>query len=191
MNDAVAQAKINELHETFSYGVIYVYSIPDGSHKGRLKIGGTTIDLLKPSKDELDDVAHARIKQQTKTADIKYVLEHVELALTNDNSYFSDYQVHNVLKRSGYSRRSENIKNAHSEWFQIDLSTALNAIKAVKEGREALSTNEKTLNEKQPFPFRPNQLDAIEKTTKVECQVITPDTAESDTNIKLMICYEL
>ncbi len=35
--------------------------------------------------------------------------------------------------RSGYERKTENIKNAHSEWFEIDLDIAKNAIKAVKE----------------------------------------------------------
>ncbi|MBP9816342.1 GIY-YIG nuclease family protein [Candidatus Woesebacteria bacterium] len=73
------------------------------------------------------------MKQQTKTADIRYHLEHAELAVSNDDNYFSDHDVHQVLMRSGYERKTENIKNAHSEWFEIDLDIAKNAIKAVKE----------------------------------------------------------
>ncbi len=37
----------HEIHEIFSNGVIYIYSIPDESHKGRLKIG---ISALTSSK---------------------------------------------------------------------------------------------------------------------------------------------
>lgn len=149
---------------TFSHGVIYVYSIPDDSHKGRLKIGSATV--LGTSQEEIEKAAHARIRQQTKTADVRYHLEYATLAKTNDGKYLSDYTVHNVLKRSGYERISENVKNSHSEWFQVDKPTALNAIRAAKEGRAALNSDEKLNDIVQHFDFRPNQLDAIEKTTK-------------------------
>ena len=72
-------------------------------------------------------------RSQTKTADIPYYLEHAELAVSNDGDYFSDHDVHQVLIRSGYERKTENIKNAHSEWFEINLDIAKNAIKVVKE----------------------------------------------------------
>ena len=157
----------NEIHNTFSYGVIYVYSIPDDSHKGRLKIGSATLSSLRPTQVEIEAAAHARIKQQTKTADVNYILEHAEHALTNNGKYFSDYDIHNVLIRSDYARKSENTKNTHSEWFEVDLTTVKNAILAVKEGREALTTTEKTGDKQLPFPFRPNQLDAIARTNKV------------------------
>lgn len=156
----------NKINETFSYGVIYVYSIPDKIHKGRLKVGSATVASPNPTQENIDSVAHERIKQQTKTADIPYILEHVELAITNDNKYFSDYDVHEVLKRSGYERKAENIKNSHSEWFEVNLEVAKNAIQAVKEGRTALSTKEKTTTQIAQFQFRPNQRNAIDKTTK-------------------------
>lgn len=123
----------NEIGETFSYGVIYVYSIPLDTHKGRLKIGSATVSSSNPTQEEIESAAHSRIKQQTKTADVSYQLEHVELAITNDGSYFSDHNVHEILKRSGYDRKSGNIKNAHSEWFEVSLEIAKNAIQAVKE----------------------------------------------------------
>ena len=156
----------NELHQTFSYGVIYVYSIPDYRHKGRLKIGSATVNSPIPTQAEIDAAAHTRIKQQTTTADIQYVLEHTELAVTKDNKYFDDNYVHNVLIRSGFPRKSENTKNIKSEWFEIDLNTARNAIKAVKEGREALTNKERVAEKTQEFPFRPNQLEAIDRTNK-------------------------
>jgi len=57
-----------------------------------------------------------------------------ELAVTNDNKYFSDTDVHDLLIRSGFLRKSENTRNVRSEWFEIDLATAKNAIRATKEG---------------------------------------------------------
>lgn len=158
--------KGNSINETFSYGVIYVYSIPDGKHNGRLKIGGATLTSSSTTQESIDSAARERIKQQTKTADIDYTLEHAELAITDDGTYFSDYDVHEVLKRSGYERKAENIKNPHSEWFEVSLEVAKNAIQATKEGRTALSTKEKIAPQTSQFSFRPNQLEAIDKTTK-------------------------
>ena len=154
------------INKTFSYGVVYVYSIPGNTHKGRLKIGSATVKANKPTPEDVSRAAHERIHQQTKTADIPYVLEHAELAITNDQKYFSDYDVHEVLKRSGYERKSESTQNARSEWFEINIEVAKNAILAVKEGRTALLTEERLALHTSPFQFRPNQLDAIEKTTK-------------------------
>ncbi|MEI6040601.1 MAG: DEAD/DEAH box helicase family protein, partial [Candidatus Berkelbacteria bacterium] len=156
----------NEINETFSYGLIYVYSIPDEKHNGRLKVGSATITSSKPTQEDIDSAAHARIKQQTKTADISYTLEYAELAVTNDGSYFSDYHVHEVLKRSGYERKPESTKNPHSEWFEISLGVAKNAIQAVKEGRTALTTGERITLQTPQFSFRPNQREAIDKTIK-------------------------
>lgn len=159
-------AKINQIHETFSYGVIYIYSIPDERHKGRLKIGSATLSSQEPTKEEIELAARDRIDQQTVTADVRYVLEHAELAVTNDNKYFSDTEVHDVLIRSGFSRKAENTRNTRSEWFEIDLATVKSAINATKEGRAALSSSEKTNEMTIEFPFRPSQRDAIARTNK-------------------------
>jgi superfamily II DNA or RNA helicase len=162
----VTKSGVQKIHQTFSYGVLYVYSIPDGHHNGRLKIGSATLVSENPTQAEIDNAAHERVKQQTKTADVPYKLEHAELAVTEIGDYFSDYDVHEILKRSGYARKSENAKNAHSEWFEISLDIAKNAIQAAKEGRGSLYTVERTGSAQSEFPFRPNQLDAIEKTSK-------------------------
>jgi len=158
--------KKRSINDTFSYGVIYVYSIPGDQHKGRLKIGSATLISSEPTREQVEEAAHRRIKQQTKTADIRYNLEFATLALTNNNEYLPDYAVHDVLIRSGFERKSENTQNFHSEWFEIDLTTAKNAIQAAKEGRAALNTNERLTASHQQFVFRPNQIDAIEKTCK-------------------------
>ena len=158
--------KSNEINDTFSYGVVYVYSIPDEKHAGRLKIGSATTNSITPTQQDINSAANERIKKQTKTADIPFKLEHAEIAITKRNEYFSDHDVHEVLKRSGYKRKSENISNAQSEWFEVNLEIAKNAIKAVQEGRKSLTAEEKNISEVSEFSFRPNQLDAINKTTK-------------------------
>jgi len=158
--------KLTDINETFSCGIIYVYSIRDEKHKNRLKIGGATISSANPTQENIDIAANERIKKQTKTADIFYTLEHAELAITKQGAFFSDHNVHEILKCSGYERKSESVKNPHSEWFEISLETAKNAIKAVKEGRKALTTEEITVPPIYQFPFRPNQRDAIDKTTR-------------------------
>ena len=155
----------NNIHETFSYGIVYVYSIPQKSHEGRLKIGKATTSSLKPTKQDIDLAAHDRIKAQTKTADIPYTLECAELAVTNDGDCFSDHEVHQLLIRSGYERKTESVKNTRSEWFEVNLEVAKSAIQAVKEGRTALSTKEKSAKSTAEFSFRPNQLEAINRTS--------------------------
>ncbi|MDD2498515.1 MAG: GIY-YIG nuclease family protein, partial [Desulfitobacteriaceae bacterium] len=160
------KSKSNEINETFSYGIIYIYSIPHKSHNGRLKIGSATVNVFNPTEDDINAAAHDRIKQQTKTADIPYILEHAELAVTDDGDYFSDHDVHEVLKRSGYKRKAGIFNNSHSEWFEISLEVAKKAIQATKEGRKALTTKEKAAPKNSEFLFRPNQRDAINKTSE-------------------------
>lgn len=154
------------IQDTFSYGVIYVYSIPVSTHEGRLKIGSATVQGIHPAQTDIDAAAHARIRQQTMTADVPYRLEHAELAVTDAGKFFRDKDVHSVLQRSGYKRKSEHVRNLHSEWFEVGVDKATRAITAVKEGRSALSTKEKTSKHITPFQFRPNQRDAIDKTTE-------------------------
>lgn len=162
----LSSTKAQMINATFSYGVIYAYSIPGEQHRGRLKIGSATLNSANPTQEEIEAAAHNRIKQQTKTADISYRLEYATLGLTDNNEYLSDHIVHDVLIRSGFDRKAENTKNFHSEWFEVDLATARKAIEAAKQGRAALDTNEKLKDTHRPFSFRPNQLDAIEKTNK-------------------------
>lgn len=166
LNQTKGSVERGKISETFSYGVIYVYSIPGKRHQGRLKIGSATVSAQSPTQEEIEKAAHERIRQQTKTADVQYSLEYATLALTDDHKCFLDHTVHEVLKRSGYERQSENVNNAHSEWFRIDLETAKNAIQAAKEGRAALDTTQRLRDTVQEIAFRPNQRDAIDKTTK-------------------------
>ena len=167
-----------EFELTFDYKLIYVFRINDEHHKGYLKIGDATIktdkkyDELKPNSRELNQAAISRIKEYTQTAGIDFQLLHTEIAVyivDNPNSKyhglvkaFRDHDVHNVLKRSGIN----NI-NFHGgkEWFECDLNTAINAIKAVKNNQSSLSGREIT-SDMSPIVFRPEQDEAIKKTIK-------------------------
>ena len=56
-------------------------------------------------------------------------------------------------------------ENKGREWFKVDLEVAKKAIEAVKEGRASLKAGE--IKEIQsPINFRPEQVEAIEKTLK-------------------------
>lgn len=165
--------KKNFNFEIGKYSVIYIYRINDEEHKGSLKIGMTSIDCsweeiekMEPESEELVKASKKRIDECTKTAGVSYEFLYCEAALRKDKEgawkAFTDHDVHSVLKNSGIERKE--IGKAR-EWFLCDLKTAKNAIAAVKEGREALKTKEKSKGQS-PVVFRPEQKEAIEKTVK-------------------------
>jgi hypothetical protein len=103
----------HQISSTFDYNVIYIYTISDEAHRGRLKIGDATLKLdkfdfldEKERKEKMRLAAKGRINQQTKTADIEYELLHCELAITNKRGVFRDHEVHNILLRSDYEKKS-------------------------------------------------------------------------------------
>lgn len=155
----------------FKYKLIYIFAIPDENHKGLLKIGETTIstdkslEKLAPNSKELNQAANERIKQYTGTAAIDFRVLHTELAVRSDkmkSRAFSDNDVHAVLKRSGFKPHDFGEKKGR-EWFEVDLDTAKNAIKAVKEGRISLMGWEISEG-RTPIVFRPEQEKAIKDT---------------------------
>lgn len=153
--------------------LIYVFRINDTAHKGCLKIGEATADNsniwgLEPNSKVLNEAAKKRINQYTQTAGISYDLLYTEVTIYTEKGTlksFSDAEVHQVLIRSGIKRKVFDTKNKANEWFETDLETVKNAIKAVKEGRQSLKQIEKSV-EKNPVIFRPEQQEAIEKTKK-------------------------
>ncbi|MGE5410020.1 MAG: Eco57I restriction-modification methylase domain-containing protein, partial [Clostridiales bacterium] len=138
-----------------------------------MKIGEATSENeniwgLEPNSKALNEAAKRRINQYTQTAGIRYDILHTEVAIFNDKGIlnsFSDSEVHHLLIRSGIKRKIFDTKNKANEWFVTDLETVKNAIKATKEGRDSLAHGEKSFS-KNPIIFRPEQLDAIEKTKK-------------------------
>lgn len=175
-----------------SYKLIYAFSVPYEDHAGLLKIGDATIKTsasaaqLPPNCDLLNAAAHARIKQETKTAMTQYELLYTEIAektvRLDDGSTksvaFRDYEVNEVLARSGYPARKFFDTGKASEWYPVALQTAKNAIKAVKEGRSVLTEAEKTEAERTDSPLadaaprpvivlRDEQKDAVNRTRAV------------------------
>ncbi len=175
-----------ELYNTSSYKVIYIFSMPDDAHKGLIKIGDATIHTnkslneLTPNCDALREAADkGRIKDYTFTVGVKVDLLWAELAIKQKVEEFNgskvtiiqafrDYDVHNVLKNSGKKTQYPNgIKNR--EWFECDLETAKNAIKAVKENRDFLKECEKSDKPifKEIIKLREEQQRAVDKTLSV------------------------
>ena len=183
---------------TAQYNLIYIFAIHDQDHEGYLKIGETSFSSpssykqLPANCDELNQNAHARIKQYTKTALTKYELLYTELARkqvylsdgTIESATFSDHDVHEVLDRSGFDVHKFYDTDKDSEWYKVSLAPAIAAIKAVKQGRNVLSPAEKNGNEidfsvdidsnnayiehkRTPITLRDEQKECIKKTKSV------------------------
>ena len=153
--------------------LIYVFAISDERHSDCLKIGETTLDEDDGSNlfnynEALQEAAHKRIRQYTKTAGIAYQLLHTEISIFVRNGMiftFNDKQVHKVLERSGIRKKEfEGVKGA-DEWYCCDLETVKKAIHAVKNGESSLHPSDVSQG-KMPIIFRPEQRDAIDKTIK-------------------------
>lgn len=159
---------------TTAYKLIYIYEIDDDAHKGLLKIGEASIatektfDQLTINCRDLNKAAKKRIGSQTGTAGINYHLVHTEIAVREKGKYlepFKDKDVHSILERSGIRREIIPVPGAKAtEWFQVDLATAKNAITACKEGRKTLLSSEIVSEEEREIVLREEQEDAIKKT---------------------------
>ncbi len=164
--------------KAFDYKLIYIFRIKSDTHQGLLKIGDTTIytnqpiDKLSPNCKTLNQAAIKRIKSYTTNAGIVFELLHTEFAIRTiigrsgelSLKAFRDHNVHKVLTNSGFNKKNFN-GNRSREWFEIDLSTALKAIDAVKNNQFNLSAS--TLEDGfSPIVFRPEQVEAIQKTLK-------------------------
>ena len=160
-----------QYYSTLKAKLIYIFTINDSAHRGCVKIGEATLDeatdsTLEPNCKELNKAARKRIDQYTKTAGIQYTLQHTELTLSIRGGVittFNDKEVHNVLLRSGIKRHDFSLNNQGKEWFECSVETALLAIKAVKEGRSAISNSE-IVPIHEIIEFRPEQQLAIDKT---------------------------
>jgi len=171
---------MNEIkfEKPFEYKVIYIFKIDDEAHRGKVKIGDATvhtdksIEDLQPNCYELNKASRERIKSYTGTAGIKFDLLHTELAVRTAKDSdtaevvikaFRDHDVHNVLKNSNIPPiKIDNTTG--KEWFETSTETAIQAIRAVKDGKQNLSGE--AIKGFIPIDFRPEQIDAIEQTLK-------------------------
>ena len=153
--------------------LIYVFAINDERHRDCLKIGETTIDEddgsdLFNNAESLNEAAHKRIRQYTKTAGIAYQLLYTEISIFVRSGMimsFNDKQVHKVLERSGIKRKEFEGVSGADEWYCCDLETVKKAIAAVKKGEMSLHPSDITKG-LSPIIFRPEQQEAIDKTRK-------------------------
>ncbi len=155
---------------TLTPKLIYVMRINDSAHAGCLKIGeasipnGCNVFDLQPNSKVLNQAARERIDSYTKTAGINYELIHTETTIYLSGrkvKSFNDKEVHDVLIRSGIHRHKG--ANFGTEWFETDLETVKNAIRAVREGRKSL-LNTETSQGRSPIVLRNEQKEAVAKT---------------------------
>ena len=158
----------------FRYKLIYVFAIADKAHRACLKIGETTCEIdspdkLQPNCTTLNEAARKRINQYTQTAGINYDLKYTEVGYYEREGIkgsISDKDVHRVLLRSGIKKKVFDKKHNANEWFLTDLQTAINAIKAAKEGKTSLLPDEMSYNIEEPVELRPEQKRAVDETKK-------------------------
>lgn len=159
---------------TLKSSLIYIFRINKSQqHEGCLKIGETTIENggyenLQPNCKELQEAAHKRIGDITRTAGVEYELLHAECAaykMKGEVRVVSDHMVRDVLYNSGLKKKIFQMKQKPNEWVITDLETAKKAINAAKEGRFSLSSNQISSN-RNPVIFRDEQKEAIEKAIK-------------------------
>ena len=169
-------------YDVASYNVIYIYTIEDEAHKGLLKIGRSSLSSpysiaqLPPNSPQLNQSAHLRIQQQTKTALVNYKLLYTELAVRpiymKDGSKqigsFVDDDVHNVLFNSRYQARKFFESGRASEWFEVDIETAISAIAAVKRGEKSLLSEVKEVPSfRQTITLRKEQIENVDYTSQI------------------------
>lgn len=171
----MAEEKSKTFENTFSYKLIYIFTIPDDAHAGCLKIGDATLDTdlqpdsLPPNCSALNQAALKRIREYTNTAAVTVQLLHTELALATrqeDGKFitesFRDHKVHRVLENSGIKKKKFE-QSTGAEWFEISIDTAKEAISAVKKQMTSLDET-KSASEFVPIVFRPEQKNAIKQT---------------------------
>lgn len=168
--DEFLEPKAQALYKTAERKFIYVQTVDNASGQfpafdGTYKVGEGTVpeDEVEgdwsPNSSFLRKLAPKRIKQYMKTSGLPFMLGWVELAYRkSDKTWFHDYDVHNVLRRSGI-KHAELLEG--NEWFDTDLETAKSAIQAVKDGREYIN---ESVEEKTAVILRPEQEEAVAKT---------------------------
>jgi hypothetical protein len=166
---------MERFNQTYSYKLIYVFSMPYETHKGLLKIGEATIntdikpDKLVPNCHALNQAAKARIESYTKTASLTYKLQYTEVAIKKESGYsfaFKDKDVHKILMNTGVHKVQPN-GSTGQEWFATTVDTVVAAIRAAKEGKTSISSGMMARETSHtPIDFREEQKDAVEKTIK-------------------------
>jgi len=97
--------------DPYTYNLIYIYtrpSFPDYCKIGKASIFKSEItndEDLKDNSKKLMEAAIKRIKEQTRTASIKFDCKYASLAIQN-NQIFQDTNFHEFLNRLGFQKDS-------------------------------------------------------------------------------------
>lgn len=172
-------AKIRMIDPGMKIGqtIVYAWSCPYDDHKGMLKVGQTGRYYPKLDEDisdvseSLRAAAKVRILEDTKTAGIKFNIEYVTLfryeILDEEGSLPNiDDMVRKVLTNSGFEKAVFE-HDAGREWVKCDVNAVKVAVRAVKENRTALHTEEiSDIKHAPKFNFYPHQKDCLEWTKK-------------------------
>ena len=121
---------------------IYAYQDNRQDLKGLLKIGFTSKDVKTRVKQQYPTLTPGKIPY-------KIVLE--EPALRSDGSFFTDHDVHSVLRLNG-------VANPKGEWFRCKVSDVQGALEAVRS--RTVQIPSALMN----FSMRPEQREAVAKT---------------------------
>ncbi|WP_162912145.1 Eco57I restriction-modification methylase domain-containing protein [Staphylococcus sp. EZ-P03] len=163
------------LYQAFERKIIYAFSIDNKDGKldyydGYEKVGEASVPNFKMDyRDESPDLlkaAEKRIKQYAGTSGLPFKVDISRLAITKDNKFFRDYDVHEVLRRSGIKKAEFGNGN---EWFKTDVDTVIKAIEAVENGKSSINyeKNNKKHDDTFKIKFRPEQKEAIKQTKNV------------------------
>jgi hypothetical protein len=119
---------------------IYAYSIDDKAHAGLLKVGQTTRDVKR------------RVAEQLQTAAIKnYKIELDELAVRDDGTIITDYQVRAALARKRF-------QNPELEWVRCTVKDVKTVLAELRSGKTFTGSHHET------FEMRREQVEAVNKT---------------------------
>ncbi len=122
---------------------VYAYADSNPNYKGLLKVGYTTTNV------------ESRVREQYPTLrpeENPYTIVFSESTMREDGSYFTDHDVHKHLIKLGFD-------NPNGEWFKCDVNDVKSAVFAIKNKIENVERRT------QDFKLRPEQEDAIVKTT--------------------------
>jgi hypothetical protein len=146
---------------------IYVYSTPESSTFGLVKIGDA-VDVAK------------RIKEQFNTASsfnsnsLEFTLLYSESAIRNDGVEFRDHDIHSILKQKGYQSekitKDNTILKGSTEWYKIDVEKVKHLIACYKSG---MRPEDIDIDRHQDFVMRPEQEVAV---TQTESYFLTKKT---------------
>ncbi|HEU0195993.1 MAG TPA: hypothetical protein VFQ88_02105 [Nevskiaceae bacterium] len=118
---------------------IYAYAIDDAAHAGLLKVGQTTRDVKR------------RVAEQLRTAAIEnYRIELDELAVCDDGSLISDFEVRGALIAKGFA-------NPQLEWMRCTVADVRTVLTELRSGQRFTGTHHAK------FPMRHEQAEAVNK----------------------------